>query len=66
MYIHLFIYMFKLLTIFLLNQFFRYFDLMLGEAQEIIKELISEGKLNTNEFPEMKQYLLNKLKIQHN
>uniref|UniRef100_U9UDX8 Uncharacterized protein n=1 Tax=Rhizophagus irregularis (strain DAOM 181602 / DAOM 197198 / MUCL 43194) TaxID=747089 RepID=U9UDX8_RHIID len=38
----------------------------LGEAQELIKELISEGKWNTNEFPEMKQDLLNKLKIQHN
>ncbi|EXX59190.1 uncharacterized protein OCT59_012366 [Rhizophagus irregularis] len=43
-----------------------YFDVELGEAQELIKELISEGKWNTNEFPEMKQDLLNKLKIQHN
>ncbi|CAB5329090.1 unnamed protein product [Rhizophagus irregularis] len=32
-----------------------YFDLKLGEAQELIKELISEDKWNTNEFPEMKQ-----------
>ncbi|CAB4437929.1 unnamed protein product [Rhizophagus irregularis] len=42
-----------------------YFDVELGEAQELIKELINEKKWNTNEFPEMKQDLLNKLKIQH-
>lgn len=65
MYIHLFICLNNYL-IFLLNQIFRYFDVELGEAQELIKELISEGKWNTNEFPEMKQDLLNKLKIQYN
>ncbi|GBB87278.1 hypothetical protein RclHR1_13700009 [Rhizophagus clarus] len=36
----------------------------LGEAQIEIEKLINEGNWNINEFPEMKQNLLNKLKIQ--
>jgi polyhydroxyalkanoate synthesis regulator phasin len=44
--------------------FFRYFHVNLGAAQKNIEELIKNGKWNINEFPEMKQDLLNKLKIQ--
>src|SRR5687767_14707466 len=63
MYIQLFICLGYSLNFFT-ESIFRYFDLDLGRAQEIIKELISsEDKWNTNEFPEMKQDLLNKLKI---
>ncbi|GBB87276.1 hypothetical protein RclHR1_13700007 [Rhizophagus clarus] len=41
-----------------------YFNAKLDEAHEKIEKLINEGKWNTNEFPEMKQELLNKLRIQ--
>jgi len=44
--------------------FTRYYHANVDETRRKIKELIKEGEWNSDEFPKMKQNLLNKLNIQ--